>query len=71
MLDNLASCHELNSRQALFELYTRGVLSNLQDGYAYWTQHSVERHIFDTLLMESGKELLQRHTFATVMRVCW
>lgn len=56
MMAKLAVCHDLNGRQDLFELYTRGVLTGLQDGYAHWTQHSVERHIFDALLMESGTQ---------------
>ena len=62
LLDKLASCHELTSRQELFARYTHGVLSGLQSGYAHWTQLSVERHVFDTLLMESGEN---RETFKT------
>ena len=56
LLDELASRQNLTGRQQLFEVHTQQVVSNLQDGYAGWTQHSTERLVFDTLLMEAGTE---------------
>ena len=53
-LSKLAECHELASTEKLYEIYTRQVLANMESSYMHWTQHSVERYVFDALLMESG-----------------
>ena len=50
----LAECHDLATSKKLYEIYTRQVLANMESSYMHWTQHSVERFVFDTLLMESG-----------------
>ena len=51
----LARVEGLSSVQMLYSAHTRQVITALQDGYMMWTQHSVERKIFDTLVMESGR----------------
>ena len=48
----------LENVQALYSLHTRPLIDRLQKGYLHWTQHSVERIIFDTLLLESGVLLI-------------
>ena len=55
LLERLAQVQALGSRQELFNRHTKEVISGLQSGYILWTQHSVERLVFDTLLLESGE----------------
>ena len=57
LLDSLSSVQGLSGRQALFDAHTREVILGLQSEYVQWTQHSVERLVFDTLLLQSGKDI--------------
>ncbi|XP_013406264.1 dynein assembly factor 5, axonemal [Lingula anatina] len=54
VLDILAKTHGLSSGQDLYSLYTKPLLDTFQDNYAMWNNFSVERAIFDALLVESG-----------------
>lgn len=47
--------YDLESKQELYNKYTKPLIESMQDDYAMWTQHSVDRIIFDTVLMESGE----------------
>ncbi|KAK6170739.1 hypothetical protein SNE40_019054 [Patella caerulea] len=53
-LEQLATVLGLSSKQHLFELYTKSVIKQFDDNYFSWTNHSMERQIFDTLLIEAG-----------------
>ena len=55
LLVKLAEVQHLEGVQDLYSAHTRVVLAGLKENYTVWTQHSLERHIFDTLLMESGE----------------
>ena len=56
----LAEVQHLEGVQDLYSAHTRVVLAGLKENYTVWTQHSLERHIFDTLLMESGESSLSQ-----------
>ena len=55
LLVKLAKVELLEGTQDLYNRHVRSLLGELKESYVMWTQHSVERHIFDTLLMEAGK----------------
>ena len=55
LLAKLAEVQQLDRVQDLHNMHTRAVLADLKENYTVWTQHSLERHIFDTLLMECGE----------------
>ena len=54
MLDKCAQVFKWESRQDLYNKYTKQLIDSLQEDYVAWTTHSVDRLIFETLLMESG-----------------
>ena len=58
MLDKLSSLHGLNNRRELYKTHTKPVLDSFQDSYTIWGTHSVERLIFDVLIIEAGKFVL-------------
>lgn len=54
ILLSLASVQGLRSSQDLYSAHAQQLLDSYQDGYAMWNNHSVERLVFDALMMESG-----------------
>ena len=56
MLRKCAKVCELESTQGLFNKYSRLLVNSMKEDYVSWTTHSVDRLIFDTLLLESGKK---------------
>ena len=56
MLKKCAKVCEFEGTQALFNKYSRLLVDSMKDDYVAWTTHSVDRLIFDTLLLESGKK---------------
>lgn len=54
MLDELYKVQTLESRQELYSRYTRPLLITFTETFGMWTLHSVERLIFDTLVLEAG-----------------
>ena len=60
LLGKLAEVELLEGPQDLYNRHVRSVLGDLKETYVMWTQHSVEQHIFDTLLMEAGKTWLHQ-----------
>ncbi len=54
-LEKTAVTCSMENKQDLYSKYTGQLIDSLQDDYVSWTQHSVDRLIFDTLLMESGE----------------
>ena len=60
LLVKLAKVELLEGTQDLYNRHVRSLLGELKESYVMWTQHSVERHIFDTLLMEAGKTWLHQ-----------
>lgn len=65
-LESLGKAEGLGSRAELFRHHTKSVLRSFSPGFEDWTTHSVERYIFDTLLLESGKFNLIFKTFLSV-----
>ena len=55
LLELMFTTYDLESKQELYNKYTKPLIESMQDDYAMWTQHSVDRIIFDTVLMESGE----------------
>ena len=55
LLDKLSSLHGLENRKELYKTHTKPVLDSFQDTYTIWSTHSVERLIFDVLVIEAGK----------------
>ena len=55
LLDKLSSLHGLENRKELYKTHTKPVLDSFQDSYTVWSTHSVERLIFDVLIIEAGK----------------
>ena len=55
LLDKLSSLHGLENRKELYKTHTKPVLDSFQDTYTVWSTHSVERLIFDVLVIEAGK----------------
>ncbi|ESO87153.1 hypothetical protein LOTGIDRAFT_210534 [Lottia gigantea] len=53
-LETIAISHGMSSKQDLYNKYTVEVIQQYNDNYYTWTNHTVERQIFDTLLLESG-----------------
>ena len=54
VLTSLAKIQGMEDNSALYRTHTRPVLDSLKGTYEQWTNFSVERPIFDTLLTESG-----------------
>ena len=54
LLERLSAVLGMEDCQGLFGAYTKPTIASLKDEYSVWTQHSVERLVFDTLLMHSG-----------------
>ena len=57
MLTKCAKVCEFEGTQTLFNKYCRLLVDSMKEDYVAWTTHSVDRLIFDTLLLESGKEI--------------
>ncbi|KAK0056558.1 dynein assembly factor 5 axonemal [Biomphalaria pfeifferi] len=53
-LDDLARVQKLNCKSQLFEKHTKCLIDFFGDSINMWTNHSVERQIFDALLIEAG-----------------
>nr|KAG5713594.1 hypothetical protein BaRGS_024642 [Batillaria attramentaria] len=54
VLGELSSVQNQESRTELFKRHTKPLLQSFGDGYVAWTNHSPERQIFDTLVLEAG-----------------
>ncbi|XP_045213202.2 dynein axonemal assembly factor 5-like [Mercenaria mercenaria] len=54
LLDKLAGLEGLVNRKQLYHSHTKPLLDSFQDTYKVWTIHSVERLIFDVLILEAG-----------------
>ncbi|XP_070187800.1 dynein axonemal assembly factor 5-like isoform X2 [Littorina saxatilis] len=54
LLSELSTAQGQGSVSELFQQHTRPLLSSYGDSYITWSQHSAERQIFDTLLLEAG-----------------
>ncbi|CAL1545836.1 unnamed protein product [Lymnaea stagnalis] len=53
-LEQLATAQGLTDKAQLFENHTKPLIDSFGDGINMWTNHSVERQIFDALLIEAG-----------------
>ena len=60
LLDKLSSLHGLENRKELYKTHTKPVLDSFQDTYTVWSAHSVERLIFDVLVIEAGKHSFRK-----------
>ena len=60
MLKKCAKVCEFEGTQDLFNKYSRLLVNSMKEDYVAWTTHSVDRLIFDTLLLESGKKLTHK-----------
>ena len=58
LLDKLSLLHGLDSRKELYKTHTKPVFDSFQDTYTVWSTHSVERLIFDVLVIEAGEFFL-------------
>ena len=58
MIEKCAKVCEFEDRQGLFNQYSGQLVISMKEDYVTWTTHSVDRLIFDTLLLESGKKNL-------------
>ncbi|XP_033749456.1 dynein assembly factor 5, axonemal-like [Pecten maximus] len=54
LLDELCKIQTLESRTQLFSRHTRPLLLTFTETFGMWNLHSVERQIFDTLVLEAG-----------------
>ena len=54
LLSDLAQAQGMADKQELFARHSQEMVDRLQSNSASWTQHSTERLVFETLLMESG-----------------
>ncbi|XP_038066344.1 dynein assembly factor 5, axonemal-like isoform X2 [Patiria miniata] len=54
VIESLAQVQGMESSSALYRQHSRQMLDLLKGNYEQWTNFSVERPIFDTLLTESG-----------------
>ena len=59
LLDKLSSLHGLNNRLELYKTHTKHLLDSFEDTYTIWGTHSVERLVFDVLIIEAGRYFLQ------------
>ncbi len=54
-LDKISHVTHRENRQCLFDKYTKQFVDSLKDEHIIWTQHSPEKMVFETLLLESGR----------------
>jgi hypothetical protein len=54
LLDKLATLEGLDNRKMLYKTHTKPLLDSFHDTYQVWTTHSVERLVFDGLILEAG-----------------
>ncbi|XP_076458968.1 dynein axonemal assembly factor 5-like [Babylonia areolata] len=54
LMEQLSQSQGLQSVAELFQQHTRPLLQSYGESYMVWTNHSAERLIFDTLLVEAG-----------------
>lgn len=54
LLEKLANLEGLANRKLLYKTHTKPLLDSFQDTYKVWTTHSVERLVFDVLILEAG-----------------
>ncbi|XP_069124070.1 dynein axonemal assembly factor 5-like [Argopecten irradians] len=54
LMDELCKVQTLESRTQLFSRHTRPLLLTFTETFGMWNLHSVERQIFDTLVLEAG-----------------
>ena len=57
-MSELSAAQGFGSVEELFQQHTRPLLLSYGDSYTVWGNHSPERQIFDTLLLEAGRCLL-------------
>ena len=54
LLGRLVSIEGLSDRQGLYRAHTRPLLASFADTYPVWTTHSMERLVFDTVMLQAG-----------------
>ncbi|XP_071107149.1 dynein axonemal assembly factor 5-like [Haliotis cracherodii] len=54
LLGKVGTAEGLGEREEVFRAHTKTLLASYQEDFTAWTLHSVERQVFDTLLMEAG-----------------
>ncbi|XP_067671064.1 dynein axonemal assembly factor 5-like [Haliotis asinina] len=54
LLSKVGTLEGLGEREEVYRAHTKTILASYQDDYPHWTLHSVERQVFDTLLVEAG-----------------
>lgn len=65
LVDKLACVLGYESTDQLYQRHTLALVDLLKQEHTMWTKHSVDRIIFDTLLINSGKILIEvvPHTY--------
>ncbi|KAJ8319390.1 hypothetical protein KUTeg_004481 [Tegillarca granosa] len=54
LLDKLCVIEKLNTKLELYTKHTKPLIDSFQESFIMWNTHSMERLIFDTLLVEAG-----------------
>ena len=68
LLHHLSSALGYKDTTLLFEQHTLTMLQSMESTFNTWTQHSTERLVFDSLVIEAGRLLFLNHEVSTAGR---